>query len=538
LRPAVAALMFAAALGLCACQPQQAVRAPCPAGKTCLEIGNVTEPVSLDPPKTAGVWEDRILGDMFMGLTQNAPDGSPRPGMATSWETTPDGLTWTFHLRQAVWSDGVPVTAGDFVFALRRLMDPKTASQYAYLLYFIRNAEAVNDGRAPLTALGVQAADDHTLRIFLTHPVPYLPQVTMHQTFYPQPQHVYARWGDAWSNPQHFVSNGAYVLKRWAFGDRVTVVKNPRFYDADKVCIDQIDYFPTGDAIAAERRVRRGELDINDDIQSNRVAFLRQPDQIPAYVHTHPYIGVEYLAFNTRDVPAFRDRRVRIALSMAIDRAFITGKLLRGGQVPAFGFVPPYVADYVAPPPPAWAAWPIERRQAAARALLAEAGYGPDHPLKIELKHRDPPDSALMAPAIQADWKQIGVEASLVQEDSQIAYQDFRMRDFVVADGSWIADFNDPMSFLGLQQSQTGAQNYGDYANPAYDALLAKADQEPDVRRRAAYLARAEQIMDADAPVAPIYFYVAKDLVNPRVTGWVDNAVDLHRSRYLCVKGR
>jgi oligopeptide transport system substrate-binding protein len=528
---------LAAAAGLAACQPQKALRAACPAGKLCLESGNTSEPVSLDPPKTTGTWEDRIMGDTTIGLTQNDPQGRPIPGMATSWETTPDGLVWTFHLRRALWSDGVPVTANDFVFGLRRLMDPKTASEYAYLLYFIKNAQRVNEGKAPLTALGVKALDDHTLQLSLNHPAPYLPEVAKHQTFYPAPQHVIERWGDAWAKPEHYVSNGPYTLTYWGFGDHVTVVKNPLFYDARSVCIDQINYYPTSDAIAAERRVRRGELDVNTDIQSNRIAFLREPGQIPAYVRTHTYLGVAYLAFNSRDIAAFRDRRVRIALSMAIDREFITKKLLRGGQLAAYSFTPPDIANYHAPPPPVWAGWPLARRQAAARALLAEAGYGPGHPLKVEIKHRNTPDPMLFMPAIQADWKQIGVTATLAQEEVQIAYQDYRIRDFQVADAAWIGDFNDAMSFLGLEQSQTGAQNYGDYKSPAYDALLAKADNEPDIARRAAYLSRAEAMMLADAPVAPVYFYVNKNLVNPRVTGWVDNAIDWHRARYLCFKG-
>lgn len=536
LAPVLAAAALAA-LGLAGCKPDKPLRQPCPAGKLCMEIGNVSEPVSLDPPKTTGTWEDRIMGDTTVGLTQSDAAGRPIPGMATSWTVSPDGLVWTFHLRKALWSDGVPVTAHDFVFSLRRLMDPRTGSEYAYLLYFIRNAQAVNEGRAPPAALGVSAPDDRTLRIELVHPAPYMLQVAKHQTFYPTPEHVVEKWGDAWSRPEHYVSNGPYVLKRWAFGDHITLVKNPLFYDARSVCIDQVDYFPTADAIAAERRVRRGELDINHDIQSNRIAFLRRPDQIPAYVHTHTYLGVAYLAFNSRDVPAFRDRRVRVALDMAIDRGFITGKLLRGGQRPAYTFTPPDVADYRPPPPPVWARWPLARRQAAARVLLAEAGYGPGHPLRIEIKHRDSPDPMLFMPAIQSDWKQVGVIATLAQEEVQIAYQDYRLRNFQVADAAWIADFNDAMSFLGLQQSQTGAQNYGDYHNPVYDALLAKADEEPDVRKRAAYLAKAEAIMLNDAPVAPVYFYVTKTLVNPDVTGFVDNASDIHRVRYLCFKG-
>jgi oligopeptide transport system substrate-binding protein len=199
--------------------------------------------------------------------------------------------------------------------------------------------------------------------------------------------------------------------------------------------------------------------------------------------------------------------------------------------------VPPGVANYRTATPPAWASWPLERRQAESRRLLAAAGYGPSNPLKIEIKHRNTPDPMLFMPAVQADWKAVGVDARLAQNETQIAYAAYRSRDFQVADAAWLADYNDAMSFLYLMQSATGAQNYGDYRNPAYDALLAKADTEPDAQRRATYLAEAERIMLEDAPFAPIYFYVNKNLVNPKITGWVDNLVDHHRPRYWCVKG-
>jgi len=537
--PSLAAVIAVAALiALAGCGERAPLRAPCPAGKLCLEYGNTSEPTSLDPAKIIGQWESRIIGDMLEGLTKDDAEGRPIPGMAQSWSVSPDGKTWVFHLRAANWSDGVPVTADDFVFSMRRLLNPASASEYASLMYIIKNAQAVNEGRAPATALGVTALDPRTLEITLEHPAPYLLQLTKHQTMIPVPKHVVEKWGDAWVKPEHFVSNGPYRLTDWTFGDHVRVVKNPAYYDAAHTCFDQVSYYPTNDAVAAERRIRRGELDINTDIQSNRIAYLRQPDQIPAYVHVHTWLGVNYLVFNTHDVPAFRDRRVRIALDMSIDRDFITKKLLRGGQLPANTFVPPGVADYVSPPPPAWTTWPLWRRQRAARALLAQAGYGPGHPLRFELKHLNSADPMLFMPAIQADWKDIGVQADLAQEEVQIAYQDFRLRNFQAGGAAWIADYNDANSFLYLMQSSTGSQNYGDYKNPAYDALLAKADNEPDIHRRAAYLAQAEQIMLNDATVAPIYFYVSKNLVNPRITGWVDNIVDWHRARLLCVKGR
>lgn len=533
--PALAGIL--AVFAVTACGPSKPSRPPCPAGKQCLHFGNVSDPISLDPPLTTGTWESQVLGDMIVGLYQEDPTGNPIPGVALSATTSADGLTWTFKLRPSQWSDGRPVTPDDFVYALRRTLDPATASEYAYLLYLIEGAQAVNEGKAPLTALGVRAVNESTLEIRLTHPAPYLPELLTHQTTYPVPKHVVEKLGMAWSRPGNYVSNGPFVLQEWKLGDRVRVVKNPYFWDAAKVCYDEVSYYPTRDSVSAERRVRRGELDINNDIQSNRIAYLRQADQMPGYVRVHTYIGVTYLAFNTRDVPALKDRRVRQALAMAVDRDFITRKLLRGGQSPAWSMAPPGVSNYRPGAGPHWAGWSLEKRQAEARRLLAQAGYGPKRPLVLEFKHRGSADPTLWAPAAQADWKAIGVQVSLMANEGQIAYAAYRIRDFQIADAAWIADYNDPKSFLDLQQSQTGAQNYGDYNNPAYDALLARADQERDAGKRTELLFQAEQIMLEDAPIAPLYFLVNKSLVNPRISGWTDNISDKHRVRYLCDKG-
>lgn len=525
-------ILGVAAISVAACSPKGPSRPPCPAGEVCILAGNVSEPATLDPHKSTGTWEDRIITNLLIGLTDADPEGKAVPGMAERWTTSPDGLVWTFYLRDANWSDGAPVTADDFVFSLRRILLPETASEYASVLYLIKNAQAVNEGRAPKEALGVRAISPKVLEITLNHPAPYLPELAKHHTMFPVPKHLIDKLGDDWVKPGNYLSNGPYILTDWRLGDYVKIVKNPKFYEADKVCVDQIYLYPTPDAAMAERRVARGELDMNGDIQSNRIAFLRET--MPQYVRTHTYLGVTYLAFNS-NVPAFKDKRVRLALNMAIDRDFITQKLLRGGQKSAYTFTPPGVADYEPAKPPEWASWPLEKRQAEARRLLAEAGYGPKNPLKIEIKHRNTPDPMLFMPAVQADWKAIGVDASLAQNEAQIAYAAYRSRDFQVADAAWIADYNDAMSFLYLQQSATGPQNYGDYRNPAYDALLAKADAEPDAKVRAGYLAKAEAIMLDDAPVAPIYFYVNKNLVSPKVTGFVDNIVDQHRARYWCI---
>jgi oligopeptide transport system substrate-binding protein len=527
-------LLLAAALILAACQgaPQ---RAACPAGEVCLEYGNNSEPLTLDPGKANLVDEASVIGDLMMGLTTEAPDAHPIPGAAERWETSPDGLTWTFHLRPARWSDGVPVTADDFVFGLRRTLDPKTASIYAYLLYVIKGGQAVNEGKAPLESLGVRALDPRTLEIRLEHPAPYLLELTKHQSFFPAPKHAVERWGDAWVQPGHYVSNGPFKLVSWRLGDRITVGKNPYFWDAAHVCLDRVNYYPTPDVVAAERRVARGELDINTRFQSNRYDRLKRT--LPGVAHTDVSLATAYLSFNTRDYAAFRDIRVRRALSEAIDRDFITGKLMRAGQLPAYAFVPAITAGYVGAGGPrlAWAGRPFAVRQADARALLASAGYGPKRPLKLTLLTANNTDSLLLMEAIQADWREIGVEAKIEQAEAGVAFAAYRNRAFQVGAMTWYGDFNDPVTFLGLLKSDTGAQNYGDYRNPAYDALLAQADQEPDAARRARILARAEQLMLDGEGIAPIYFVVNRNLVSRRVTGWADNAPNFHRARWLCL---
>ena len=461
-------------------------RPACPAGKLCFERGNGVDPLTLDPLKSTLVSEEDILEDMFTPLVQYDAAGQPVPGVATAWETSADGLTWTFHLRDSKWSDGAPLTSDDFLFSLRRLMDPKLASEYAYLLYFIVNAEPVNAGKLPLTALGVEAPDPHTLRIHVTHPVPYLLRIAA-----------------------HWVSNGAYVIDSWVLGDHIHAVRNPNFYDAASVCIDEINYRPIADAVSAERAIRRGELDSNTDIQSNRIAFLRRPDQMPAYVHVKTWLGTTYIGFNPA-VPAFRDIRVRQALTMAIDRDFITGKLLRGGQQPTYSLVPKGIASYPGSQGPHWADWSFDKRN----------------------------DALLIYAAVQADWRAIGAEASLYPEEGQIAYSDYSARNFQAADIAWIGDYNDPLTFLNLMDSSTGPQNYSDYKNPAYDALIDKANRDVDINVRGADLAKAEHMAMEDATIAPLYHYVSKNLVSPRITGWVDNLTDWHLTRYLCFAGR
>jgi oligopeptide transport system substrate-binding protein len=524
-------------LSLSACGPQRAARQPCPAGARCLEYGNGADPTSLDPQIATAVNEAAILRELFDGLYKDADDGTPKLGVAQSVDTSPDGLVWTFHLRPQKWSDGAPLTADDFVFAYQHMLDPKTGSSYAYLLYVLKNGEAVNNGKAPLSAVGAKALDDETLQLTLEHAAPYLPYILKHQAAFPIPAHTVRKLGSAWVKPGSMVSNGPYTLAEWRLGDHVRIRKNPLYQDAAKVCFDDVDFYPTQDPISAERRVLRGELDLNAGIQSNRVARLRADPAKARFVHTHPYLYIGYLIFNQKDVPPLKDVRVRQAISMAIDREFITNKLLRAGQVPYTGFVPPGVANYLPlnqRPKPYWSDWSLARRQAEARRLLSATGFGPGRPLRLTFKTFSSPTSLLTAESLTSDLKSVGVDISIRQEDGIVALQSFEIRDFQLGSVAWIADYDDPMTFLNLMRSDTGAQNYGDYKNPTYDGLLDKADHEPDAAVRAGYMARAEQMMLDDADIAPVLVSVNLNLVNPDITGWIDNDSDIHPIRDLC----
>lgn len=514
------------------CGAPAPVTGDCAEGKVCLHYGNLNEPGSLDPHALSGKWEARIIGELLIGLTQDDAQGNPAPGMATSWSMSADGLVWTFELREANWSDGVPVVAEDFVFALRRILDPATGSHYSGLLEFISNAKAISEGRLSADSLGVRAIDARTLEIKLEHPVPHLPEIAKHPAMLPLPRHQVQRWGDAWATPGRHVANGPYMLASWRLGDRVRLVRNPEYSAAHPLCIDEINFYPTTDSISAERRIRRGELDVNSDFQSNRADYLRK--LLPGQVRTHRFLSTVYLVFNMQ-LPQFQSVRVRQALAMAIDGDFIAGKLLRAGQRPAHSFVPPGTANYPGTAQAAWAQWPLEQRQREARALLAQEGYGPDKPLRVAIKHRNAPDPMLFMPAIQADWRQIGVLAELVQNESQVAYAAYGAGDFEIADASWVADYNDATSFLHLLRRSTG-QNYGRYHNAQFEALLDSAQREADLERRAGLLEQAERILLAEAPVAPVYFSVSRALVSDRVSGWVDNIGDWHRVQYLCFK--
>ncbi len=492
---------------------------------------------TLDPHRSSAKWENIVIADMFMGLMQSAADNEPIPGVAEDWQVSDDGLTWTFDLKETVWSDGEPLTAEDFVYAFRRIQDPALASQYSSLLYIVKNARQVNAGELPPEELGVRALDDYTFEITLEQPAPYLLGLLTHYTTYPVPKHIVEQYGEAWIQPENIEVNGAYKLAYWRTGDQLVAEKNPQFNEADSVCFDRVAYYEIEDAAAVERKIEAGDMDINNGFDGGRAEELEK--KFPGWVRTTPGLITTYWSFNSSQEP-FDDVRVRKALSLALDREFIVNKVLTPGYIPAYAFVPPKISNYnVDRPEVSFADMPREERLEQARTLLGEAGFGPDNPLTFEFIHRSTDDNPKAAPVAQANWEEIApwVNAEILRQDTKVLYARLRQADFEVADGAWVADFDDPINFLYLLDSETGQQNYGRYGNAEYDALLQQASRTRDLEQRAEIFAEAEKLMLEDYPITPMWVQVTKNLVDPELTGWEENAQDNHLSRWLCRPG-
>jgi oligopeptide transport system substrate-binding protein len=500
-----------------------------------LHMGNTAEPLSLDPHQASGTWENRIIGDMLVGLTTEDPEGRPIPGMATEWTTSADGLVWTFKLREAKWSDGQPVTAGDFVYAWQRIMTVKPPAKYASILYVIKNAEKIYTGQIKdVNELGVKAIDERTLVVTLEHPAPYLPGLLTHYTSFPIPKHVVEKVGNDWIKAENFVGNGPFKLQQWKPNDFIHVVRNVNYWDNANVCLNQIYYYPTTDETAAERRVRTGALDVNTNFLGSRLEEINKT--LPGYARVHGYTGLTYYIFNMRR-DMFKDVRVREALSLAMDREFITREILKAGQQPAYSLVPPGIAQYeTGKSNVGFQSTSMAERRARAKMLLEQAGYGPTKPLKFTYSYRNSGDNPKVAPIVQQQWAQIApwVQVEVLGSDTQIAYEKLRNGDFDVGDAGWVSDFNDAVNFVFLFQTSTDQLNYGKYSNAEYDRLMAMANVEKDGAKRAQLMKDAEAIVLREHGFIPMWFLTNRNLVSPRVTGWVDNAVDIHRARYLC----
>ncbi|MBX2804800.1 MAG: peptide ABC transporter substrate-binding protein [Hyphomicrobiales bacterium] len=497
-----------------------------------LHVHNESDPASLDPHKVSGDWENRIVGDMFEGLLTEDVDAKPVPGQAKSWEISDDGLTYTFHLRDGIkWSDGAPVTADDFVFAFRRIMDPATASSYAYLQYPIKNAEPINSGEVKdLTQLGVEAVDETTLKITLESPTPYFLGALTHYTAYPVPKHVVEDKGADWIKIENIVTNGPYKAIEWVPGSHVKTEKNPEYYDFDNLKIDNVVFYVLEDASAALKRYRAGEFDILTEFPSDQYQWLQENH--PGEARVAPFAGLYYYVMNSSK-PPLDDARIRQALSMAINREVIGPQILGTGEPAAYSWVPPGMNNYVDTPYNAeWADLDYSAKVEKAKELIAEAGYGPDKPLEIQLRYNTNENHKRIAVAISAMWKVLGVNITLFNAETKVHYAELKKGQLEIARAGWLADYNDPVNLLQLLRSDIG-DNYGRWKSEEFDALLAEAKTTQDLKARAELLYKAEKVAIDDSAAAPIYYYLSRNVVSPKISGFNSNTFDIHRTRWM-----
>jgi oligopeptide transport system substrate-binding protein len=500
-----------------------------------LRINNMGEPASLDPAVAIGNVEQDVILALFEGLIRPDPkDLSPQPGAAESWDISPDGKIYTFHLRKSNrWSNGDPLTAQDFVESYRRILLPSMASQYSYMLYPLKNAEAFNSGKiTDFGQVGCKALDDHTLQLTLHSPAPYLLSMMIHWSWFPVPVAVIKKYGaiddrtNPWTRPENFVGNGPFVLKEWRINSHILVEKSATYWDAKNVKLNKIYYDPTEDSDTAVRMFRSGQLHSVPSIPPSKVAFYRKnhPDLLKVY----PLLGTYFYKFNVTR-PPLNDKRVREALAMAIDRTAIAEDIVRAGELPAYFFTPPNTAGYTCQTS-------VREDVMAARKLLAEAGYpdGKNFPT-VELLFNTLQMHKAIAEAIQQMWKKnLNVNIVLHNEEWKVYLDSMQHTNYAIGRAAWIGDYVDPSTFLDMLTTESGNNETG-WSNPEYDRLIRLASNTGNKATRYAAYQKAEAIMLDEMPIMPIYFYTDPRLIRPSVHGWYPNVLDEYdfKSIYL-----
>ena len=501
-----------------------------------LLLGNNAEPADLDPHAVDAYTDLNILTTLFEGLTiLDEKTSQGLPGVAERWEISEDGLVATFHLRAAAkWSNGDPLTAADFVFSFQRILTPALGAPYSYMLWVIRNAEAFNKGQlADFSAVGVEAVDARTLRLRLAHPVPYLAALAAHGTWLPvhratlEKFGAVARRGTAWTRPGNLVGNGPFALAAWQPHARIVVAKNPHYWDAARTRLERIVFLPTEKSDVEERNYRAGQVHLTFGVPAAKIPVYREKS--PTQLRLDPLLQTWYLNFNVAQ-PPLDQPKVRRALALAIDRAAIGRTIYHGAQAAAHSFTPPDCGAYQ---PRAR----IDTDAATARRLLAEAGFpgGAGLPVfPVEVLN----DSHLprVLEAIQAMWQRdLGVRCAIEPFEQKTWLQNQQSKRHTIGVMGWVADFADPLTFLGLFVSG-GGNNWTNWSDPEYDRLLAQAGQTADVAARLELFQQAEARLLELAPITPLVFGARAYLIHPAVRGWEPAPLGFHRFQNVALQ--
>lgn len=535
-----------------------------------LRIGLGSSPETLDPPRAAGGPEEAVIVNLFEGLTEYDPQtAAPIPALAERWEVNDDATEYTFHLKpEARWSNNDPVTADDFVYSWRRALDPATASQYASMLYAIRNAAGFNQQksrlrnktsgeffmdefggdvavgsqehlpspldphqweRVPLTSsdVGVDAVDEHTLRVDMQRPTAFFLSITPHWTLRPVHRAAVERWGREWTKPNHIVSNGPYLLAAWQPGEKLVVKKNPAYWGAAGVQIEQATFYLAEDTNALLNLYRVGEIDtmVTGLLPVDDVPLLRQKSDY----RSGPFLSLYFYMLNVKRPPLDK-KDVRYALNLSLNRRQICDRIVQGGQRPASNLTPSdFGGTY---PRPAG----HQYDPAQAQRLMSQAGYPNGRGLHLRLSFNSLDIHRHIAEAVQAQWTQVfpQIQIELVNLEWQVFLDARRQRKFDIALRHWTADYNDPYTFLELMVSDSSS-NYTGWANPTYDQLVRQANATVDQQLRLKQLAKAERLVLEDLPFIPVYEGVTFFLTKPYLRGWDSNILDKHPLKFVWI---
>ncbi len=522
-----AALLLAAGAALSpAARAQDAGPTPLPPEKQVFVFNVNAEPETLDPTIMTGVPEHTLATALFEGLCIHHPETlEPLPGAAESWEISPDRLTYTFKLRaNGSWTNGDPVTAQDFVWSFRRAVDPATASQYAYMLYPIKNAEAINKKKITgLENLGIAAPDPQTVVITLERVCAYFLDLCCFETLMPVHRATVEKHKDQWIRPEHIVNNGPFVLKEWKPREHLILERNPKYWNAAQVRLTRIRALTIDDNDVAYNKYLAGECDWIRTVPVPRIDEIkRHPDYF-----AFPYLGSYFYRVNTTKSP-FNDLRVRKAFALSIDREVICRDVTKAGEIPAGGHVPPGIPGYAS-----IEGLKFDRKEA--RRLLAEAGFpeGKGFP-KVDLLYNTSESHKQIAEAIVQMWKEnLGVTVGLYNTEWKVYLDNVDHLNYQIARAGWIGDYTDPNTFLDMFVTDGGNNNTG-WSNPRYDGLIAQAANEPDPKKRMDQFREAERILcQEELPILPIYYYVNKGMIRATVQGWYPNIRDHHPFQHI-----
>lgn len=507
-------------------------------GKQIWRVGNGSEPQDLDPQAITGVTEHKLMMALFEGLASEDPkDLSPVPGLAERWEISPDGLTYTFFLRKdGTWSDGSPLTAQDCLESYKRMITPDFASEYAYLVYdYVVGAKDYYDRKlTDFSQVGFKALDSHTLQVRIRNPAPYLMKIiASHYAWTPVPVKVIAKYGPVdrkrtgWTRPGRIVGSGPFVLKEWSPNQKIVVERNPRYWDARNVKLDEIHFYAVEDNATEERMFRTGQLDKTNTLPAAKIDVYRR--ELPDSLRIEPYLGLYFFRCNV-DRPPLNDKRVRRALALAIDRESIVKNVTRGGQQPAYAVSYPGTAGYT---PTARLTGTVEE----ARRLLAEAGFpgGRGFP-KIEFLYNTSESHRSIAEAVQQMWRRnLGIDITLFNQEWKVYLDSQHTKNFTLQRSGWIADYVDPHTFLELWVSDNG-NNDTNWKNAEYDRLFQQALAARTTEERYAIYQKMDQILVDEMPVIPIYHYTSIYALSPRVKGVHPTLLDNHPYKYISIE--